>query len=170
MASLRRRRRIVAAMRAGYRVAYWLVWAWCAVLRPHQRGVKCVVRAGDGRVLFVRHSYGDQAAWELPGGRAKRSEPAADAARREAREELGVDLESWRDVGTVEGTWTGARLELTCLQAELPGGAVLDPDPVELQTCAWHALDDPPRPLGPVTLAAMPLVLAGADGANGARD
>src|SRR4051794_22098030 len=135
MSSLRRRRRVVALMRFGYRIAYWLVWGWCAVMRPHQRGVKCVVRAGDGRVLFVRHSYGDQAAWELPGGRAKRSEPAADAARREAREELGVDLERWRDVGTVEGTWTGARLALTCLQAELPGGVALDPDPVELQTC-----------------------------------
>src|SRR3712207_8104462 len=88
--TLRYRPRSVPLLRLAYRVAYRLILAWASVARPSVRGVKCVLRAGDGRVLLVRHHYGDRSAWELPGGGAKRGESAADAAAREALEELGV--------------------------------------------------------------------------------
>jgi 8-oxo-dGTP diphosphatase len=53
-------------------------------------GAICVVERPDGRVLVVRHSY--RRRWGFPGGLVKRNEAIEDAARREAREEVGVDI------------------------------------------------------------------------------
>ena len=131
--------------------------AWSLVARPHRRGVKCVLRDGEGRVVWVRHTYGDRTAWELPGGAARRRETAPEAARREAREELGVDVATWRDVGTVEGRWTGAHLELTCCLADWPDGAQLDLDPVEIAAAEWAPAGSPPGRVGRVTAGALPL-------------
>src|SRR4051794_21689216 len=125
---MRRRRRVAPLLRAGYRVAYWLITAWSLLAAPRIRGVKCVLRDADGRVLFVRHTYGSRRSWELPGGGARRSEDAAEAARREAREELGVDVVEWRELGAVDTGRSRGRLELTLFEAAWPPGAVLDLD------------------------------------------
>ena len=122
--------------------------------------MKCVLRDGDGRLLMVRHTYGDRRAWELPGGAARRSEDAAAAARREAREELGVDVPDWRMLGEVDGTWTGARLHLDCLEAAWPEGATLDVDPVEIAEAGWFDPGALPQPIGVVTRGAMTVVNA----------
>jgi len=139
-------------------VAFWGLRAYSLARRPRLRGVKCVVRDADGRVLWVRHTYGDRAAWELPGGGARRSESALQAARREAREELGVDLDDWRDLGTVQGRWTGAHLALTCCLADWPHDARLDPDPVEIAVAEWAPAAEPPGRVGQVTAGALPVV------------
>jgi 8-oxo-dGTP diphosphatase len=54
-------------------------------------GAICIVVADDGRILLVRHSYGDR--WGTPGGLAKRNEQPAVAAVRETREEVHLDIE-----------------------------------------------------------------------------
>jgi ADP-ribose pyrophosphatase YjhB (NUDIX family) len=54
-------------------------------------GAICVIERPDGRVLLVRHSYRNR--WGFPGGLLKRGEEVADGARREAREEVGVEIE-----------------------------------------------------------------------------
>src|SRR5439155_25977467 len=54
-------------------------------------GAICVIERADGRVLLVRHSYRKR--WGLPGGLLKRGEEVADGARREAMEEVGLDIE-----------------------------------------------------------------------------
>ena len=128
------------------------------VLHPRVRGVKCVVRDADGQIIWVRHTYGDRGAWELPGGAVKRSESFVEAARRETREELGVDVERWHDAGMVEGQWTGARQELGCCVADWPADAALDPDPVEIAVARWAPLGSPPGRVGRVTEGILPLV------------
>ena len=158
---MRRRRRVVPLLRAGYRVAWWGLTAFSLVARPRLRGVKCVLRDAQGRVLFVRHTYGDRQAWELPGGGAHRGEGAAEAARREAREELGVDVDGWRELGTVQTGRARGRLDLTILEAAWPAGARLDLDPVEIADAEWHAPGQVPDPLGRITADGMPLVRGG---------
>jgi 8-oxo-dGTP pyrophosphatase MutT (NUDIX family) len=132
--------------------------AWSFTRRPRLRGVKCILRDEHGQVVWVRHTYGDRGAWELPGGAARRSESPAEAARRETREELGVDVEGWEVLGTIEGRWTGARLQLTCCTAQCPAGTKLDPDPVEIATAVWSLPDPPPGRVGAVTAGALPLL------------
>lgn len=53
-------------------------------------GAICVIERVDGALLLIRHSY--KPSWGFPGGFLKRGESPHDAARRETREEVGVDV------------------------------------------------------------------------------
>ena len=55
-------------------------------------GAICVVERADGYLLLVRQSY-RRDGWGFPGGLLRRNEEPADGARRELREELGIDVE-----------------------------------------------------------------------------
>jgi 8-oxo-dGTP diphosphatase len=55
-------------------------------------GAICVVERADGHILLVRQSY-RRGGWGFPGGLLRRREEPADGARRELREELGIDVE-----------------------------------------------------------------------------
>lgn len=50
----------------------------------------CLIRDGEGRVLLVRHVEGR---WTFPAGAIDPGERPAEAARRETREEAGVEVE-----------------------------------------------------------------------------
>jgi len=127
---------------------------WVLVARPRTRGVKCVLDDGDGRVLYVRHTYGRRSNWELPGGGAHADEDLAAAARREAREELGADVAEWEHFGRVAGRWHGKTENLDVFGASWPGGPVR-PDPVEIAEARWFPRDTPPSPVGPSTRVAL---------------
>lgn len=145
-----------AVLRAGYRV----LSVWWFVCRPTTHGVKLVLWSGD-RVLFVRHTYGDRSIWELPGGGRKRGESSADAARREAREELGLDLGTWAALGEIISRHRATAV-LACFAARYDGtGLTLSPG--ELAEGRWCPPADPPHPLGPHAEAVLALPqLAGA--------
>ena len=123
--ALRRRPRSAALMRLGYRVAYRLLQVWTFAARARACAATMVaVRDGAGRVLLVRHTYGDRAAWELPGGwmHARRGRRPT-AARREVAEELGIDVVAGRRLGRAS-TATGTSSASTCRgsRARWPGG------------------------------------------------
>jgi 8-oxo-dGTP diphosphatase len=54
-------------------------------------GAVCVIERHDGAVLLVRHSYRQR--WGLPGGLLERGEEVDAGARREAVEEVGLEVE-----------------------------------------------------------------------------
>lgn len=139
----------VPLRRLAYRVAHRVLTVWWLVRRPHTQGVKCVLRH-DGRILFVRHTYGDRAAWELPGGGLRRGEAPADAAAREAREELGVAA-SWTELATIRAAGRPKVTTLTLFAADLPARPTpLTVDPGEIAETRWATRDDPPQPLAPL--------------------
>ena len=57
-------------------------------------GAICVIERADGAMLLVRHAY--RRRWGLPGGLLNRGEDPRDAAKREALEEVGVEIETGR--------------------------------------------------------------------------
>jgi 8-oxo-dGTP pyrophosphatase MutT (NUDIX family) len=135
----------VPLRRLGYRLAYRLLLIYWFVCKPHTHGVKCVIREGD-RVLLVHHSYGPRE-WELPGGAVRRGEPPLTTARREIREELGVQIDDWVALGELERALYRRRDTLHCFQAELRGRA-LELDPVEIARASWFEPDSLPKALG----------------------
>jgi 8-oxo-dGTP diphosphatase len=73
------------AYRVGFRAAR-LCWR---MRRPHHDGAVVAVWWG-GRVLAVQQSYRANLSW--PGGGIRRGEEPREAARRELREELGLEV------------------------------------------------------------------------------
>lgn len=105
--------------RRGYRAAYALLVACSWLVRPHTRGVKCLIARGD-ELLLVRHSYGP-GEWDVPGGFCRRGEDFAAAARREAAEELGVGGSAWTRLGELERRTNGRHERIGAFRAELAG-------------------------------------------------
>ena len=65
-----------------------------------------VVVVEDGAILLVqRGSDPGRGLWAVPGGKVRRGEPMKEAARREVREETGLDVE----IGDV--VWTGEHID-----------------------------------------------------------
>lgn len=54
-------------------------------------GAMCFIERGDGAVLLVRQAY--RTRWGVPGGLLQRGEEAADGARREVFEEVGLAID-----------------------------------------------------------------------------
>lgn len=78
------------------RLAYRLNCLRLRVTRPLTVGVRLILLK-DGQVLLLRHTYHD--GMLLPGGGVKKCETLEDAARREAREEVGARLGALRLMG-----------------------------------------------------------------------
>lgn len=81
---------------------YWRRWRKTPIA-----GVSVIVTNLSGDVLLLKHSYGP-AVWSLPGGGLARGEDPLDAARREVREELGVELARIEAIGTLEEVLSGS--------------------------------------------------------------
>jgi 8-oxo-dGTP pyrophosphatase MutT (NUDIX family) len=134
--------------RLAYRCAYAALWAYRSVAKPALHGVKCVLVDSD-RVLLVRHSYGPRE-WDLPGGGLKRSEAPLTAARREIREELGVDIDDWVAIGDVLSRFQRTKSTMYCFRADLHAPQITL-DRGELLAARWFALDElPPNLAGHV--------------------
>jgi ADP-ribose pyrophosphatase YjhB (NUDIX family) len=73
------------------RLMYLVYKLWLFIARPLTLGVR-VMLIRNGKVLLVRQSY--MKGWFMPGGGVKRGETLEQAARREAREEVGADLKN----------------------------------------------------------------------------
>lgn len=83
----------------------------------------CIIKDEQNRILLLHRNTEAWQHWEIPGGKIEQNEGAADAAIREVREELGVDVRitglistkdfkekdyivrySWFSAGIVSGT------------------------------------------------------------------
>lgn len=128
--------------RALYRAASRLLRAYRFVRRPTVRGVRCVV-FHEGKILLVRHTYGDRRC-AFPGGLSKRRETGSETIRRELAEELGIRPAKWRYLG--EDQMTGAdhgRFITSCYScaAESP---IVEPNGAEIDEVGWYRLENLP--------------------------
>lgn len=82
-----------AGWRLAYRIAFRVLRLWWALRRPVRHGVVIAVWCG-GRVLILRQSYRPGATF--PGGGLQDGEDPEEAARRELREEVGLDIPTGR--------------------------------------------------------------------------
>jgi 8-oxo-dGTP diphosphatase len=128
----------IRARRLAYRVAAQLLRLLRPLVPIDWGGVKCVLTDGD-RVLLVRHTYGSRQ-WDLPGGGRRRGERSIDAARREMHEELGLQIDNWRELGQLLARTERHRQTIDVLGAEL-SSPTLGLDLGEIQVAAWFTRD-----------------------------
>ena len=125
-------------------------------LPPIAAGV--VFRCDDGRVLFLKRAPGEEnyaEHWSLPGGRIDGDESPEEAARREALEETGheIDGELSPIASTVTGTGKGKYLTYE--------HRVEVPFPVRMRDGehtehVWARPQAPPMPLHPAVAELLP--------------
>ncbi len=107
-------------------------------------GAMCIIERDDGAILFVRHSY--RRRWGVPGGLLKRGEDAADGARREVFEEVGLEIDLVGEA-TVVVDADPQRVDII-FRARPVAGADLDvvqPGSVEIVEARWFAPDALPE-------------------------
>ena len=101
-------------------------------------GAMCVVERSDGALLLVRQSY--RRGWTFPGGLLKRNEAPAEAAVRETREEIGLDVEV-DDHPRVVVDVSRRRVDVVFRARPAPGADDDQPTPLspEIREVRWFA-------------------------------
>ena len=125
-----------------------------------------VILQHDGHVLLVRENYGRRR-WSLPGGAVERGEAPWEAAVREAREELGVDVRIAHMVAVCFVPRRPPQEDHLAFgfAAEVVGGQIGVSDPIEIAEIAWTRPEEWPEPRtlsGPILVAEA---IAGSRGA-----
>ena len=132
-------------LRTVFRVGYRVLRVWWWLRRPTKRGVKCLLTRGD-EILLVRHTYGRRRDWELPGGGVKRREEPRDAARRELREELDLDVGELAPLGELFARIDGKNDRVWCFAAEI-GDRPIERDRAEIAEWRWFPRAELPERL-----------------------
>ena len=95
----------------------------------------------EGRVLLVRHTYGEKAGrWAMPGGYAHPGERLDQAAVREVREELGLKTGVVDAIALVTRTSARGGAVFVVFRLRLVSG-VATPDGVEVDRAGWFTAD-----------------------------
>lgn len=121
----------------------------------------------EGRVLMVRHVYGEKIGrWALPGGYATHAERLDETVLRELREETGLDVEIVDVIGLRTRYDEAGGSLFVLFRARLVSGEPLA-DGAEVDQIGWFSVDDVQAmesELLPVARNAALAALTGRDG------
>lgn len=119
-------------------------WVIRAIAPKYSVGSICYIERADGRVLLVRQTYRNR--WGIPGGLLKRREDPASAARREVREEVGLDIELVGEPAVVVEALP-QRIDIVYRARPAPGASIaaVAPHTPEIAECRWFAPDALPE-------------------------
>lgn len=102
-------------------------------------GAMCVIERDGGDVLLVRQSY--RAGWAAPGGLLHRGEEPDVGARREVKEEVGIDVETLGEpVVIIDVKARRIDVVFRC-RVRPPASDTLEPDSVEIVDARWFPKD-----------------------------
>lgn len=113
-------------------------WKWLP-------GVFAVIFDDQGRILCVRHNYGD-GRWSLPGGGLEDGETVVEALKREVREETGLDVEPDRVIASYSGPEPGR--QSLVIRCKVTGGELIASNG-EIAEVRFFGQDQLPASLGP---------------------
>jgi len=90
----------------------------------------CIIKDEQGRVLLLHRNNGRHVQWEIPGGKIDVGEKPDQAAAREVKEELGVEVKIHKKLGEKEFVQGDATMHYTWYSASILKGApkVMEPE------------------------------------------
>ncbi|MBC7981686.1 NUDIX hydrolase [Candidatus Parcubacteria bacterium] len=106
-------------------------------------GTSIVIPSTEGKILLGKHVFSAQKSpWRLIGGYVKKGENIFDGAKREAKEELDIDIEIDRVLMIRSGF--AYRVEITVVTKPIPPETIFKLDPKELDKVAWFEVGSLP--------------------------
>jgi 8-oxo-dGTP diphosphatase len=93
-----------------------------------------------GKVLFVR-STRTQRLWAYPGGKLEPGETELDAAKRETKEEVGIEITIVDDLGKYVIPYATGGFEIECF-AGVAASSTLTLDGNEILEARWLSIED----------------------------
>ena len=95
----------------------------------------------DGKKVFITRKAdgGFKGLWEFPGGKIENGESGEEAAVREIKEELELDIEVEKKLFTVEYDYPLFHLEMECYLARIKSGTLMKK---EHDKCMWICSDE----------------------------
>jgi 8-oxo-dGTP pyrophosphatase MutT (NUDIX family) len=134
-------------------------WVVRTIAPSYTVGAMCVIERADGAILFVRHSY--RSRWGVPGGLLNRREEPAHAARREVREEVGLEVTlSGEPVVVVDARPQRVDLVYRARPGRDADLAHVQPVSPEIAEVRWFPADELPELQTETTTALMALARA----------
>jgi 8-oxo-dGTP pyrophosphatase MutT (NUDIX family) len=128
--------------------------------RGFKRAAVCVILIDDGAggaalvlTLRAKHLSAHSGQFALPGGRVDMGESAADAALREAREEIGLELAPEAILGWLDDYPTRSGYLITPIVVWAPNDAVMRANPAEVAEIYRVHLAELSRPGSPEFVA-----------------
>ena len=110
----------------------------------------CVLVWRDGQVLFIErggsHGHGT---WGVPGGHLEFGESWEECVRREAMEELGVEIKNVRFLAATNDIFPDHNKHYVSIwmEADWAANEPESKEPEKITNVAWHTLTNLPSPL-----------------------
>lgn len=130
------------AGRLGFLVAQYPI----GLIVRNSRRTRVLITSGDD-YLVVKHWLGDDR-WMLPGGGLHRNEDPLIAARRETKEEIGLDLpaEAFQSIGQFKCRDGAFKFDYDLYIVRLPEKPKLRLQRIEILAAGWFNKGDMPPP------------------------
>ncbi|OFZ10214.1 MAG: hypothetical protein A3D92_22165 [Bacteroidetes bacterium RIFCSPHIGHO2_02_FULL_44_7] len=124
-----------------YRILNPFRTAYRFIFRPKTTGVKCLVEH-NGKFLMIRIAYGHKH-WTFPGGGVDRGELPEIAAKREVREEVGIEVEKVTPIGEYFNTRHYSKDTVYCFYSKVASD-YFSIDNNEVAEARWFSLSEIP--------------------------
>lgn len=129
-------------------------------------GVNCVFWCHDGKGKFLLHKRSqkcrdEQGAWDCGGGSMEFGESPIDTIKREAREELGIEIGRIKFIVCLNMIKDGHHFVDISFTAEIISGEPANQEPDRIETIGWFPLAELPSPLFPPVQAVFDAIKTG---------